>query len=37
MASYGNLEFACASNIIAGYSGYPKDDLSLMGWLTATA
>jgi hypothetical protein len=31
MASYGNLEFACASNIIAGYSEYPKDDLSLYG------
>jgi len=31
MASYGNLGFAYASNIIAGYSDYPDDDLSLHG------
>jgi len=31
MASYGNLGFAYASNIIAGYSTYPYDDISLQG------
>jgi len=31
MASYGNLGFAYASNIIAGFSMYPDDDISLQG------
>lgn len=31
MASYGSLGFAYASNIIAGYSTYPYDDISLQG------
>jgi hypothetical protein len=31
MASYGKLGFAYANNIIAGYSEYTKDDLSLYG------
>lgn len=31
MASYGNSGFAYASNIIAGYSTYPYDDISLQG------
>ena len=31
MASYGNLGFAYASNIIAGYSVWPDDDISRYG------